>query len=68
MRFNVNILDRIDRTRRPFDPSSKTDMLEYQYFLKHKKWKKGCPFILDWPYLTIPDMLKDKIIKHMLKV
>lgn len=52
-----------------FDPASKADRSEYAYFLKHGKWKSFvCPFNLEWPYLTIPDMVKDKLAHHVLQV
>lgn len=52
-----------------FDPTNKDDLSEYTYFLRHGRWKSQmCPFILDWPYLTIPDMIKDKIVHHALRV
>lgn len=54
------------RNRRPFDPRNSEDLIEFKYFLANKKWKNVCPFFLEWPYLTIPDMLKDKMVMHML--
>ena len=27
----------------------------------------GCPFYLEWPYLDIPSMVKDKITNYTLK-
>ena len=27
----------------------------------------GCPFYLEWPYLDIPAMIKDKITNYTLK-
>jgi len=32
------------------------------------RWEDGCPFELVWPYLSIPDMIKDQIIKNYLKI
>ena len=64
----MNTLDKITRIRRGFDPAKKEDIDEYRYFLRIRKWRSGCPFYLEWPYLTIPDMIKDKIIMHVLKV
>ena len=52
-----------------FDPANKKDRAEYAHFLKNGKWKSDvCPFILDWPYLTIPDMIKDKLAHYVLNV
>ena len=47
--------------------NSKDDLdLVKNFFLKKQWGNEGCPFYLEWPYLTIPDMLKDKITKHYL--
>lgn len=52
--------------RRNFNPNKKEDLDEFNYFMKNKKWKNVCPFFLEWPYLTIPDMVKDKIVRNIL--
>jgi hypothetical protein len=52
--------------RRFFDATSKEDVKEYAHFLKYSQWKSNCPFILEWPYLTITDMVKDKLVEHWL--
>jgi hypothetical protein len=46
-----------------FEPTNKDDLKEYAYFLKHNHWRVNCPFVLEWPYLTITDMIKDKLIE-----
>lgn len=51
-----------------FDLSNKNHIDTYKKFLVNKSWKGGCPFQLEYPYLTIPDMIKDKLIRHFLKV
>jgi hypothetical protein len=53
--------------RHQFDPSSKGDMIQVRRFLHNNKWEYGCPFILEWPYLDIPSMIKDKITNYTLK-
>lgn len=55
------------RARHYFCPLNKKDVAEVKYFFKNNKWMNGCPFYLEWPYLTIPDMIKDKITKSFLK-
>lgn len=52
--------------KRPFDPTSKEDLKEYQYFLKHSQWKDGNPFIIDWPFLTVTEMIQQRIVGHYL--
>lgn len=55
--------------KRLFDPSNKEDRREFALFLETKRWDSiVCPFELEWPYLTVPDMIKDKLAHHMLKV
>ena len=50
-----------------FDPSFPDDRLAAKEYFMNNKWSKnGCPFFLEWPYLDIPSMLKDKITKHSL--
>ena len=53
--------------RHLFDPSSKEDLKLVRYFLHNHKWEKNCPFYLEWPYLDIPNMIKDKIVNYTLK-
>jgi hypothetical protein len=50
--------------KRWFDATNKQDLKDYAYFLKHNHWKENCPFVLEWPYLTITDMIKDKLIEQ----
>jgi hypothetical protein len=55
--------------KRTFDPTKQEDMNLFKLFLETGRWgDKGCPFILEWPFLTIPDMLKDSITKHVLGI
>ena len=53
--------------RRLFEPSSKDDLKIVRKFLDDNKWENNCPFHLEWPYLDIPSMVKDKIVKYTLK-
>jgi hypothetical protein len=48
--------------KRNFDVSSKQDIGEFSFFMKNSKWKSPCPFVLEFPFLSIPDMIKDKLI------
>jgi hypothetical protein len=55
-------------SKRKFE-GSKEDIEITKSFLVKKQWgNKGCPFYLEWPYLTIPDMLKDKLTRHYLQI
>lgn len=63
------ILDTIIRPKRHFDVNAKADVEIYKQFLKTGAWGgSGCPFTLEFPYLTIPDMIKDKLVRKFLKV
>ena len=53
--------------RRTFEPSNKGDMKLVKKFLQDNKWENNCPFYLEWPYLDIPSMLKDKITDYALR-
>lgn len=49
--------------KREFNVNSKKDLADYRNFLQTNSWgSRGCPFVLEYPYLTIPDMIKDKLI------
>ena len=48
--------------KREFDPANQEDLREYRYFLDNASWKNGCPFILEWPFLNVLDMIKHKIV------
>lgn len=64
-----NILYKVDRTKVKFDENNKKHVEAYVNFLRTSSWgKTGCPFSLDFPYLTIPDMIKDKLVRKYLKV
>jgi len=54
--------------RHIFEPSNKEDMKIVKTYLHTNSWGlKNCPFILEWPYLDMPSMIKDKITRYVLK-
>ena len=55
---------KVTNVRRKFDPKNKQDMEDFKYFVVNNKWNGYCPFELEWPYNSIPDMIKDMIIKQ----
>ena len=65
--YSGNRLSYVIYNRRKFDPTKQQDIQDYKYFLDNNHWKNGCPFWLEWPYLTIPDMIKDSIVRNLLK-
>jgi hypothetical protein len=65
----MNVLAQVQRQRVRFSPDDKKHVEQYRNFLVNRKWDTlGCPYELEWPYLGIPDMIKDKIINHYLKI
>jgi len=53
------------KPKRIFDPKSREDLLEYKHFITKGNWKNGsCPFVLQWPYVSIPYMLHEIIARH----
>lgn len=57
------------RERVKFSACNKEHVEMYRGFLSTNSWgKSGCPFELEFPYTTIPDMIKDKLIHKYLKV
>ena len=65
----MNVLAQVQRQRIKFSADDRKHVGYYRNFLVNHKWDvPGCPFELEWPYLTIPDMIKDKIINYYLKI
>ena len=55
--------------KRFFDPKSKVDMAIVKKFMKHLAWgHDGCPFYLEYPYKSVPAMVKDKIVYNIVGV
>lgn len=54
--------------KRIFKPTHKKDMEIVKEFLRTDQWgPEGCPFVLEWPYMDMPYMLKTKITEFALK-
>jgi len=51
-----------------FDLENKDHVEYFKQFMVAKAWKGGCPFEVEFPWINVPDMIKDKIIKHTLKI
>ena len=54
--------------KKTFDLHNKDDVESYRQFLVKSRWPNGCPFELEWPWNSVPDMIKDKLIRHHLKI
>ena len=64
------ILDKIVRTKRVFNVDTKADVESAKKFFETYSWRHevGCPFHLEEPHLSIPDMMKDKLVRKYLKI
>jgi hypothetical protein len=63
------ILKNKQKEKRVFDVNSKLDIEMFVNFMKTGAWgSKGCQFALEYPYLTVPDMIKDKLLNKFLKI
>lgn len=65
----VQKLSEVTLQRRKFNPSNKFDRKIAYEFLEKKKWSgidnmTSCPFYCEWPYLDIPSLLRDKLVKY----
>ena len=51
--------------KRQFDPTKKEDMLAYKKFMVKNSWgANGCPFLVEWPFLSVPDMMRHRISEY----
>ena len=57
-------------SKRKFDMNKKEDVEIYKHFLVNNNWKitGSCPFELEYPWNSVPDMIKDKLVRKFLKV
>jgi hypothetical protein len=67
MNMNLSTFRRSFNPRREFDPSDAKDLQEFKFFKKNGKWKNGCPFYLEDPFVEIPAMCASKFTNHMLE-
>ena len=64
--MNLKTFRKAFSPRRDFNPSSIKDLQELKFFKENNKWKTGCPFHIDDPYLEIPSMCDNKFTNYML--
>lgn len=51
-----------------FDPSNVEHLVDFRNFLEYNAWGgMGCKYDLEFPYLDIPSMCRDKVVSHFLK-
>jgi hypothetical protein len=52
--------------KRLFDASNAQDLQTYKKFLAQRTWGSNtCPFFLEWPWISIPDMINYKIAQRV---
>jgi hypothetical protein len=66
MNMNLSTFRRSFNPRREFNPADKKDLLEFKHFKQKGKWKNGCPFYLEDPFVEIPAMCESKFTRYML--
>jgi hypothetical protein len=55
--------------KKVFDPNDENDVDIFKKFLIENKWpKSGCPFMLENPYISIPHMIQEKIVRNLFKI
>jgi hypothetical protein len=64
--MNLSTFRRSFNLRREFNPTSKQDLQELKFFKQKGKWKNGCPFYLEDPFVDIPAMCESKFTNFML--
>lgn len=60
----VSFFSKLNRLypKHQFDPSNKKDLKAYKEYLATRSWgHNGCPFELEWPWLSVPDMINHKL-------
>lgn len=56
-------------SKKVFDPNDLKDVEIFKNFLTENRWpEKGCPFILENPYISIPHMIQDKMVRKFLNI
>lgn len=56
--------------RRKFDVNNAADLEVFRKFLENNTWSivGTCPFEVEYPFESIPDMIKDKISRKFLGI
>lgn len=51
-----------------FDVENPDHLKLFKGFMDNNRWGyDGCPFVLQWPWQTVPDMIKHQITEKFLK-
>jgi hypothetical protein len=49
-----------------FAPDCTSHREAFQHFLKTGKWFGGCPFKLEWPFVSVPALCQSKLLDYYL--
>lgn len=60
------VLNKNRQQRVEFDPKNKVHLSELKFYIDNKKWKNGCPFYLEHPYVEIPAMCYQRLAEYTL--
>lgn len=59
-------LSEVTYVKENFDPSNLDHVKHYKYFIENNRWSGSCPFRIEWPFVTVPELIKDRLIKTYL--
>jgi hypothetical protein len=65
---HISVLSATNKKRVQFDPSNDEHLTELKFFMKHNKWKTGCPFLLEEPFEDIPTLCVRKYLDYSLGI
>lgn len=54
--------------KREFNPELHQDRELYREFLITGGWQQACPFLVELPYLNVPDTINNKLVRYYLRV
>ena len=59
-------LSEVTYIKENFDTNNLDHVKHYKYFLENSRWSGSCPFRIEWPFVTVPELIKDRLIKRYL--
>jgi hypothetical protein len=65
--MSSNILK--NKNKRVFNVKNSKDVEIYKNYVLNNTWgKEGCPFEIEYPHVSVPYMIQEKLVKHFLKL
>ena len=63
------VLDKFVKEKRIFNEYNRKDLAAVRYFFQNKSWGPDCcPFVLEPPFMCIPDMVTEKLINKAMGI